>query len=85
MDWITYPFPILMDWYLPSLFYPFNHDFDLNMALFLFLSFVCLHHRELTTNITSSKAPTKNYLIKKGQGLADQNHATSNTMKPARI
>ena len=38
--------------------------------------FNCFHYRELATSSTSPKAPTKDYSIKKGQGLADQNHAT---------
>ena len=57
------------------------------MFMFVYpsISIDLFHNRELATSSTSSRAPTKDYLIKKGQGFANQNHATSKTMKSARI
>ena len=72
-----------------SLLNSFTIFIHLPMEIFMFvypsISIDLFHNRELATSSTSSRAPTKDYLIKKGQGFANQNHATSKTMKVARI
>ena len=58
---------------------------EISIFVYPSISIDLFHNRELATSSTSSRAPTKDYLIKKGQGFADQNHASSKTVKSARI
>jgi len=44
-----------------------------------------LAHREMNQNNLSSKSPTREYLIQKGQGLADQFYDDSLKLKSARL
>ena len=55
------------------------------MYVYPSISIDLFHTSELGTSSTLSRAHTKDYLTKKGQGFADQNHATSKTMKSAQI
>ena len=55
------------------------------MFVYPSISIDFFHVRELATSSTSSRVPTKEYSIKKGQGFADQSPATSKTIKSAKI